>query len=149
MWQYNQTPEPNELYHWGIKGMKWGQRRYQNKDGSLTAAGKKRYNIVEKTVARTVKMTTRPLSRVTSVANKVTRHVNAKVTRHLATVRNNSSLYIKNITAGILGGMVVGQARNIKNSSSGKTIVSNLLVGAGIGAVSGAATATKNVVKGN
>lgn len=31
-----------ELYHWGVKGMKWGVRRYQNKDGSLTAAGKKR-----------------------------------------------------------------------------------------------------------
>ena len=33
----------NELYHWGIKGMKWGVRRYQNKDGSLTEAGEKRY----------------------------------------------------------------------------------------------------------
>lgn len=32
-----------ELYHWGIKGMKWGIRRYQNKDGSLTPRGKKRY----------------------------------------------------------------------------------------------------------
>ena len=31
-----------ELTHWGIKGMKWGVRRYQNKDGSLTPAGKKR-----------------------------------------------------------------------------------------------------------
>lgn len=31
-----------ELIHWGIKGMRWGVRRYQNKDGSLTAAGKKR-----------------------------------------------------------------------------------------------------------
>ena len=32
----------NELYHWGIKGMKWGVRRYQNSDGSYTSAGKKR-----------------------------------------------------------------------------------------------------------
>lgn len=32
----------NELYHHGIKGQKWGVRRYQNEDGSLTNAGKKR-----------------------------------------------------------------------------------------------------------
>lgn len=32
----------NELYHHGIKGQKWGVRRFQNKDGSLTLAGKKR-----------------------------------------------------------------------------------------------------------
>lgn len=34
----------NNLQHHGIKGQKWGVRRFQNKDGSLTNAGKKRYN---------------------------------------------------------------------------------------------------------
>lgn len=34
---------PNELAHFGVRGMKWGQRRYQNEDGSLTTLGKERY----------------------------------------------------------------------------------------------------------
>lgn len=33
-----------ELYHHGVKGMKWGRRRYQNADGSLTPAGRQRYS---------------------------------------------------------------------------------------------------------
>ena len=33
----------DELYHHGIKGQKWGRRQYQNKDGSLTPAGRERY----------------------------------------------------------------------------------------------------------
>ena len=39
MWNYVYS---NELMHYGIKGQKWGVRRYQNEDGSLTNAGRKR-----------------------------------------------------------------------------------------------------------
>lgn len=40
------------LYHYGIPGMRWGHRRFQNKDGTLTEAGKRRY---AKNIARYAK----------------------------------------------------------------------------------------------
>ena len=42
-----QFDSKDQLVHYGILGMKWGVRRYQNKDGSLTSAGKKRYDSSE------------------------------------------------------------------------------------------------------
>lgn len=40
-----------ELYHHGIKGQKWGVRRYQFADGSYTPAGKKRYQNTQSTTS--------------------------------------------------------------------------------------------------
>ena len=39
----------NELYHYGVKGQKWGIRRYQNPNGTLTEEGKIRYEVDPKT----------------------------------------------------------------------------------------------------
>lgn len=40
----NDYLKTKEFYHSGVKGMRWGVRRFQNEDGTLTEAGKARYN---------------------------------------------------------------------------------------------------------
>ena len=40
---WSETNRTDELYHHGIKGQRWGIRRYQNENGTLTTAGKKKY----------------------------------------------------------------------------------------------------------
>lgn len=62
MWKYNYT-QYGELYHHGILGMKWGIRRYQNANGSLTAAGRRRNKIASPTkVYKSVKSSSKKLS---------------------------------------------------------------------------------------
>lgn len=45
----------NELYHYGIKDMKWGVRRFQNPDGSLTPEGRRRYGVGDASLKATDK----------------------------------------------------------------------------------------------
>ena len=45
---YTKPTRSDELYHHGILGQRWGVRHYQNEDGSLTSAGRRRFNKVAK-----------------------------------------------------------------------------------------------------
>lgn len=51
-----------ELYHSGIKGQKWGIRRYQNEDGTLTDAGKARYSKEGKKITDPTKLSDKELN---------------------------------------------------------------------------------------
>lgn len=53
----------NELYHHGIRGQRWGIRRYQNKDGTLTEEGKRRANEMAGEYARLTGSSIRRLTR--------------------------------------------------------------------------------------
>jgi hypothetical protein len=53
-----------ELYHHGIKGQKWGIRRYQNDDGTLTDAGRKRYSAGK--ISRELNKTDREIAKYVS-----------------------------------------------------------------------------------
>lgn len=70
----------DELYHHGIKGQKWGVRRYQNKDGTLTDSGKKRLaKDLKKDYKRNYK-SAQPFSTSEKYNNKVKDAVNKHIT---------------------------------------------------------------------
>lgn len=67
----------NDLYHHGIKGQRWGVRRYQNPDGSLTPEGEKRYGKRQEAIARMEKSiddSNKNIARQTKVLNSLNRY---------------------------------------------------------------------------
>lgn len=73
-----------ELYHHGIKGMKWGRRRYQNPDGTLTPEGKKRYDDSPETNSK------KPGYRSTGIKSAMARRQNEKVDKGFKNWKENA-----------------------------------------------------------
>lgn len=65
-----------ELYHHGIKGQKWGVRRYQNADGTLTEAGKKRNAKIDKRIDKIERK--KKINEVNRVGNRIATGLNTK-----------------------------------------------------------------------
>lgn len=123
MWQYQNT---DELYHHGILGMKWGIRRYQNKDGSLTPIGKKRYKSRDYIDARKIKK-----KKISQMSNQELRRLNERQKLETQYKQNNSRL--KKGAAAVIGtAAVIGAVSTIYKKSpelikSGKRAVNNVL----------------------
>lgn len=77
----------NEIEHFGIKGMKWGIRRYQNSDGTLTDAGKKRYGTEEKFQEHISKKYNKAGAKLERLDNKVTKLSNKGVLKEQKAIK--------------------------------------------------------------
>ena len=121
MWQYQNT---DELYHHGILGMKWGVRRYQNKDGSLTPKGKKRYS---EDYNETRNITGKGLKRM---SNDDLRKVNNRDSLERTYKNNNSkvgkTIAIVGTTAGVIGSLNAILKNSPRVVANGKKAVNRI-----------------------
>lgn len=95
---YIRTPYPNELYHHGVKGQKWGVRKYQNPDGSLTPEGKKRYN---KSYAKKIDDAIERRQKVDESADRALSAITSKSINNL--MKTIGGMYVSTLGSGIIG----------------------------------------------
>lgn len=110
--------ENKNLTHAGIKGMRWGVRRYQNKDGSLTPAGKKRYNSMSEDarVASSLKKKS-----VKSMSNAELKKLNERVRLEQEYSRLNPSAIKKGLA--VAGGVAAGLGTVVALHNNGKQVI--------------------------
>ena len=125
----------NELVHHGIKGMKWGVRRYRNTDGSLTPAGKRRYRDKWSTDAKEAAVIKK--KRINQMSNAELRKYNERARLEQEYRRLNPRAVKKGLAIAATTAAALGTLNGLY--SNGNTLISNgkKLVGAMDGVVSG------------
>lgn len=86
----------NELYHFGVKGMKWGVRRYEDKSGHLTTAGKKRYDTDSNSLSGKHKKRAKLISDASERASRYAKYANESAKKFQKIGDNNSMRIAQN-----------------------------------------------------
>lgn len=106
--------ENTELMHWGIKGQKWGVRRYQNKDGTLTAAGKKRKREMSDDAVQAAALRKKKPSQM---SNAELRRLNERTQLEQQYTRLHPNAFKKGMKFVAATAGVMGTAMNLYNNS--------------------------------
>lgn len=108
-----------ELYHHGIKGQRWGVRRFQNKDGSLTPAGKERYYVDNDTSTSITKNSdgsyTVPAGFKFNRVGQRTLDINKSGVLYVSYGREDAARYVKSLGPTLISRLIGGNGQAVQH----------------------------------
>ena len=151
MWKYNQTPESDELMHYGVLGMRWGQRRSKLELARANRQRKASRKIAdyeyESDMIKAKKKNSKFDKRIATLNAKSKRtaereYIDQEYTKDVD--RAKTKEYVGNMLAGAVGGTIVSAAISRKKHYTGKKLAVALVAGAaGVATLGAIRTAQK------
>ena len=116
----------DELYHHGIKGQKWGVRRFQNKDGSLTPAGKERYYVDNENGTSITKNSdgsyTVPVGFKFNRVGQKTLDINKSGVLYVSYGKEDAARYVKSLGPTLISKLIGGNGQAVQHIEAKKSM---------------------------